>query len=150
MVYIVGVLGLDGIPTRVLQLCDLEKDVLNIFIPHPMLIDNRNTFADKWKHSIVVSSQKKSNSSSLENHRGIVRCHDFANETNFFLLAYVTSSSRNCWKFKVVFALGGQQLNKQWPYAAYLIYTVYQNVWPPSFFSTAIRLLTPSTFVKSQ
>ena len=58
--------GSDGIPTRVLQLCQLE-DVLNILNSHSILSNNDNTVPDKWKHSIIVSIPKKGNSSSHEN-----------------------------------------------------------------------------------
>ena len=63
--------GLDGIPTQVHQLCELEEDVLNILTSHSILSDNDNTVPDRWKHSIIISIQKKGNSTSLENQRGI-------------------------------------------------------------------------------
>ena len=53
--------GLDGMPTRVLQLYELEEDVLNILSSHSILSDNDNTVPDKWKHSIIVSIQKMGN-----------------------------------------------------------------------------------------
>ena len=58
--------GSDGIPTRVLQLCELEEDVLNVLNSHSILSNNDNIVPDKWKHSIIVSIPKKGNSSSLE------------------------------------------------------------------------------------
>ena len=61
--------GSDGIPTRVLQLYELEEDALNILNSHSILSDNRNTVPDKWKHNIIASIPKKGNSSSLENQR---------------------------------------------------------------------------------
>ena len=64
--------GSDGIPTRVLQLCELE-DVLNVCNSHSILSTNDNTVHNKWKHSIIVSILKKGNSSSLENQRGIAK-----------------------------------------------------------------------------
>ena len=86
--------GSDGISTRVLQLCELEEDVLNVLICHSVLSDNRNTVPDKWKHSVIISIPKKGNSSSLENHRGISNSCAFAKLTNKLLLAaYVTSSN---------------------------------------------------------
>ena len=68
----------------------------------------------------------------------------------FFMLEYVTSSSRNCWVSKLVFVLGGKQLNKQCPYVTYLTCTVHQDVCPPSFLSTSIRLLMSLTDVLLQ
>ena len=71
--------GSDGIPTRVLQLCELEEDVLNVLYSHSILSNNDNTVPDKWKHGIIVSIQKKGNSSSLENKRGIATSCAFPN-----------------------------------------------------------------------
>ena len=51
--------GSDGIPTRVLQLCELEEDVLYVLNSHSILSDNDNIFPDKWKHSIIVSIPKR-------------------------------------------------------------------------------------------
>ena len=51
--------GSDGIPTRVLQLCELEEDVLNVLNSHSILSNNDNTVPEKWKHSIIVSIPKK-------------------------------------------------------------------------------------------
>ena len=81
--------GLDGIPTRVLQLCELEKDVLNVLNSHSILSNNDNIVPDKWKHSIIVSIPKKGNSSSLENQRGIAKSCAFAKLTNKLLLARI-------------------------------------------------------------
>ena len=39
--------GSDGMPIRVLQLCELEEDVLNVLNSHSILSDNRNTVPDK-------------------------------------------------------------------------------------------------------
>ena len=58
--------GLDGMPTRVVQLCKLEEDVLNILNSYSILSDYHSTVPDKWKHNIVISIPKKGNSSSLE------------------------------------------------------------------------------------
>ena len=79
----------DGIPTRILQLCVLEEDVLNILSSHSILSDNRNTVPDKWKHNIIVSIPKKGNSSSLENQHGIAKSCAFAKLTNKLLLARI-------------------------------------------------------------
>ena len=49
----------DGIPTRVLQLCELEEDVLNVLISHTILSNIDDIVPDKWKHSIIVSIPKK-------------------------------------------------------------------------------------------
>ena len=70
--------GSDDIPTRVLQLCELEEDVLNVLNSHPILINIDNTVPDKWRDSIIVSIPKKGNSSSLENQRGIAKSCAFA------------------------------------------------------------------------
>ena len=80
--------GSDGIPTRVLQLCELE-DVLNVLNSHSILSNNDNTVPDKWKHSIIVSIPKKGNSSSLENQRGIAKSCAFAKLTHKLLLARI-------------------------------------------------------------
>ena len=53
--------GSDGIPTRVLQLCEIEEDVLNVLNSHSILSNNDNTVPDKWKHSIIVSIPKNGN-----------------------------------------------------------------------------------------
>ena len=81
--------GSDGIPTRVLQLCELEEDVLNVLNFHSILSNNDNTVPDKWKHCIIVSIPKKGNSSSLENHRGIAKSCAFVKLTNKLLLARI-------------------------------------------------------------
>ena len=81
--------GPDGIPTRVLQLCELEEDVLNVLISDSILSNNDNTVPDKCKHSIIVSIPKKGNSSSLENQRGIAKSCAFAKLTNKLLLARI-------------------------------------------------------------
>ena len=47
--------GSDGIPTRVLQLCELDEDALNVLNSHSILCNNDNIVTDKWKHSIIVS-----------------------------------------------------------------------------------------------
>ena len=79
----------DGIPTRVLQLCELEEDVLNVLNSHSILSNNDNTVPDRWKHSIIVSILMKGNSSSLENQRGIAKSCAFAKLTNKLLLARI-------------------------------------------------------------
>ena len=71
--------GSDGIPTRVLQLCEFEEDVLNVLYSHSILSNNDNTVPDKWKHGIIVSIPKNGNSSSLENKRGIAISCAFPN-----------------------------------------------------------------------
>ena len=76
-------------PSRVLQLCELEEDVLNVINSHSILSDNDNTVPDKWKHSIIVSIPKKSNSLSLENQCGIAKSCAFAKLTNKLLLARI-------------------------------------------------------------
>ena len=81
--------GSDGIPTRVLQLCELEEDVLNVINSHSILSNNDNTVPDKWKHSIIVSIPKKGNSSSLVNQHGIAKSCAFAKQTNKLLLARI-------------------------------------------------------------
>ena len=81
--------GSDGIPTRVLQLCESEEDVLNVLNSHSILGNNDNTVPDKWKHSIIVSIPKKCNSSSLENKGGIAKSCAFAKLTNKLLLARI-------------------------------------------------------------
>ena len=80
--------GSDGIPTQVLQLCELE-DVVNVLNSHSILSNNDNTVPDKWKHSIIVSIPMKGNSSSLENQRGIAKSCAFAKLTNKILLAHI-------------------------------------------------------------
>ena len=80
--------GSDGIPTQVLQLCELE-DVLNVLNSHSILSDNDDIVPDKWKHSIIVSIPKKGNSSSPENQRGIAKSCAFAKLTNKLLLARI-------------------------------------------------------------
>ena len=50
--------GSDGIPTRVLQLCELEEDVLNVLNFNSILSNNDHIVPDKWKHSIIVSIPK--------------------------------------------------------------------------------------------
>ena len=52
-----------------------------------IIIDN--IVPDKWKHSIILSIQKKGNSSSLENQRGIAKSCAFAKLTNKLLLARI-------------------------------------------------------------
>ena len=81
--------GSNGIPTRVLQICELEEDVLNVLNSHSILSNNDNTVRDKWKHSIIVSIPKKGNSSSLENQRRIAKSCAFAKLTNKVLLARI-------------------------------------------------------------
>ena len=81
--------GLDDILTRVLQLCELEEEVLNVLNSHSILSNNDNTVLDKWKYSIIVSIPKKGNSSSLENQRGIAKSCAFAKLTNKLLLARI-------------------------------------------------------------
>ena len=81
--------GSDGLPTRVLQLCELEEDVLNVLNSHPILTNIYNTVHNKWKHSIIVSIPKKGNSSSHENQRGIAKSCAFAKLTNKLLLARI-------------------------------------------------------------
>ena len=81
--------GSDGIPTRVLQLYELEEDVLNVLSSHSILSNNDNTVPDKWIHSIIVSIPKKGNSSSLENKRSISKSCAFAKLTNKLLLARI-------------------------------------------------------------
>ena len=39
--------GADGIPTRVLQSCELEEDAQSVLSSHSIICDNRNTFHDK-------------------------------------------------------------------------------------------------------
>ena len=100
--------GSDGIPTRVLQLCEIEEDVLNVLNSHSILNDNDNTVPDKWKHSIIVSIPKNGNHHLLETSEVLLKVVPLPNkQTSFFLLAYTTSSSHNCWESKVVFVLGG-------------------------------------------
>ena len=81
--------GSDGIPTRVLQLCELEEDVLNVLNSHSILSDNDNTVPDKWKHIIIVSIPKKGHSSSIENQRSIAKYCTFAKLTNKLLHARI-------------------------------------------------------------
>ena len=81
--------GSDGMPSRVLQLCELEEDVLNVLNSHSIISDNRNTVLDKWKHSNVVSFPTEVNSLSYENHRGIAKSCAFAKLTNKLLLARI-------------------------------------------------------------
>ena len=81
--------GSDDIPTRVLQLCELEEDVLNVLSSHSILSNNDNIVPDKWKDSIIVSIPKKGNSSSLENQRGTAKSSAFAKLTNKLLLARI-------------------------------------------------------------
>ena len=81
--------GSDGIPTRVLQLCELEEDVLSVRNSHSILSNNDNIVSDKWKHSIIVSIPKKGNSSSLENQRGIANSCAFTKLSNKLLLARI-------------------------------------------------------------
>ena len=76
-------------PTRVLQLCEWEEDVLNVLISHSILSDNDNTVPDKWKHCIIVSIPKKGNSSSLENQHGIAKSCAIARLTNNLLIARI-------------------------------------------------------------
>ena len=121
--------GSVGMPTRVLQLCELEEDVLNFFSSHSILSNNDNTVPDKWKHSIIVSIPKKSNSSSLENQRGIAKSCAFAKLTNKLLLACIRDIIEpQLLGVQSGFCAGGHQLDKQWPYVAYLTCAVYQNV----------------------
>ena len=80
--------GSDGMPTRVLQLCELEENLLNVLNSHSILSNNYNTVPDKWKHSIIVSFPRKGNSSSLEIQRGIVKSCAFARLTEK-LLAHI-------------------------------------------------------------
>ena len=82
--------GSDGMPTRELQLCELDEDLLNVLNPHSIHIDNNNTVPDKLKHSNdMVSFPKKGNSSSLENQRGIAKSCAFAKLANKLLLARI-------------------------------------------------------------
>ena len=81
--------GSDGMPTRVLQLSELEEDVLNVLSSHSILSNNNNTLPDIWKHSIIVSIPKKGNSSSLENQRGIAKSCAFVKLANKLLLARI-------------------------------------------------------------
>ena len=50
--------GSDGIPTRVLQLCELEEDVLNVLNSHSILSNNDNIVPDKWKQYYRFHSKK--------------------------------------------------------------------------------------------
>ena len=81
--------GSDGIPTRVLQLCESEEDVLNVLSSHSILSNNDSTVPDIWKRSIFVTIPKKGSSSSLENQRGIVKSCAFDKLTNKLLLALI-------------------------------------------------------------
>ena len=81
--------GSDGISTRLLQLCELEEDVLNVLTSHSILSNNDNIVPDKWKHSIIVSIPKNGNSSCLEDQRGIAKRCAFAKLTNKLLLARI-------------------------------------------------------------
>ena len=81
--------GSDDIPTRILQLCELEEDVLNVLFSHSILSNNDDIVPDKWKHCVIFSIPKKDNSSSLENKRGIAISCAFAKLTNELLLARI-------------------------------------------------------------
>ena len=76
-------------PTRVLQLCESEEDVLTVLSYHSILSDNDSTVPDNWKHSIIVFIPRKRNSSSHENQRGIAKSCAFAKPTLKFLLARI-------------------------------------------------------------
>ena len=59
--------GSDGMPTRELQLCELEEDVLNVLSSDSILSDKDNTVPDKWKHGIIlVSIPKKGRESARQ------------------------------------------------------------------------------------
>ena len=77
------------IQTRVLQLCELEEDVLNILNSHSILSNHDNTVPDKLKHSIIVFIPKKGNSTSPENQCGIAKICAFAKLTNKLLFARI-------------------------------------------------------------
>ena len=140
--------GSDNMPTRVLQICQLYEDLLNLLNSHSILCYNRNTIPDKWKNSNIASISKNGNSSSLANQRGIAKSCNFAKLTSNLLLARIRDNIESqLVGVRVVFILNGQQLNKQWPYVTYLTCAVYQSVWPPSFLSTAIKLLISLTDV---
>ena len=81
--------GSNGMPTRVLQLCELEEDVLNVRNSHSILSNNDNTLPNELKHIIIVSIPMKGNSSSLENQHGIAKSCAFAKLTNKLLLARI-------------------------------------------------------------
>ena len=121
--------GSDGIPTPVLQLCELEEDVLNVLNSHSTLSNNDNTVPDKWKHSIIVSIPKKGNSSSLEDQRGIAKSCAFVKLTNKLLLARICDIIEpQLLGVQSGFCAGRTTVNKQWPYVTYLTCAVYQNV----------------------
>ena len=50
--------GSDGMPTRVLQLCELEEDVLIFLNSHSILSNNDNTVPDKWKQYYRLHSKE--------------------------------------------------------------------------------------------
>ena len=121
--------GSDGIGTRVIPIYEIVKDVLNILISHSILSGNRNTVPGKWKHSIIVSIPKKGNSSSLEDQHGIAKSCAFAKLTNKLLLARILGIVEpHLFGVQCDFCAGGQQLNKQWPYVAYLTCSMHQNI----------------------
>ena len=49
--------GSNGMPTRVLQLYELEEDVLNVLNSHSILSDD-NTVPDKWKQHYRLHSKE--------------------------------------------------------------------------------------------
>ena len=50
--------GSDGISTRLLQLCELEEDVLNVLTSHSILSNNDNIVPDKWKQYYRLHSKE--------------------------------------------------------------------------------------------
>ena len=81
--------GSDGISTRILQLCELEEDVLNVLNYHSVLSVDDNTVPDKFKHSIIISIPKNGISSSLETQHSFAKSCAFAKLTNKLLLASI-------------------------------------------------------------
>ena len=121
--------GSGGIQTLVLQLCELEEDELNVHNSHSILIDNRNIVPDKGYIELLSPFQRRVIDHLLKTSVVLqIAAPSTNSQTSFFLLAYVTSSNRNCWESKVVFVLGGQQLNKHWSYVTYLTCATYQDV----------------------
>ena len=47
--------GSDGVPTPILQLCEMEEDVLSLFNSHSTFGYNSNTVPDTIMHGIIVS-----------------------------------------------------------------------------------------------
>ena len=79
--------GLNDIPNRVLKIPELKGEVTDMLNRHSKALNNENTIPDDWRKSVIVSIRKKSNSTALDNQRGIAKTCSSAKLFNKVLLS---------------------------------------------------------------